>query len=773
MKRMIFATILAIAAFLSSGAEAQQVGAGCTPIGRGATNAFFSSCATATGTANAIILTPTFGNTPTTPQLVKFSTFIFQAIATNTGPTTIALGATSAALMKDGFSGPVVMVGGEIISGNWYTVGYDTGLSKWRLSPGQSSGATMAPEYRIPGVPYARPGGIGPFNYMTGILASSGIVLPPGEYGGHQPCYLDANCFWHGDAYQFISSDPTMTTVFDITAVAAGAGGKVRITVGATTGLSNGDPITVSLTGGTPDPTNLWAAANVTGTTVDLAGWNGAPDSVFGTGYSTPGRATWGELDTSPYALQGRDVPGRLTRFGDSTGFLGGQARFNDLGSTATIVPTWFIGVNLLTGTSTETNAQAYMNLGVSAFFGGGQSNTKSLLIGKGLIVPGCGGTLSSGSAATSAAQLWADDKGSATVHAILGFYADNMRIGQPAVGDASNLVIFNPTNLTINITADSIALRAGDQATACNSTQTPIVTTEYAINQTIDLSSGTGAGHLDAGVVQANKSYAIFIIKKSADGTVAALASLSATAPSLPSGYNTKSFLGWAVTRPSAATLLTFVIAPPNDPLYIVGEGITLDPNAFGSGKTILQAGGGASYSITVGAANTFPKNGSRVIITDTDSAFPKTLIINGVTAGALLPSGQTLTIYDVNNQWIPNPPLAGANSFVGNCTASIAFPGDCLISPPPRIISSGACTVATSDSMVVNATGAAINCTLPSSPTSGDSYSIADNCDAATNPITITPASGNIDAQTSYLLAATCGIVTVEYVSTQWRIK
>lgn len=139
----------------TSGFSGFEVGAGCTPIGRGAVTSFFSDCTTVSGTANAIILTPTFGATPTTPQLVLFTRFTFQATATNTAATTIRIGAAGPGPYNAYTNGGVALSGGEIVNGSWYTFGFDPSLNAaaggWRIvsAPPNAFGNVAGPASAI------------------------------------------------------------------------------------------------------------------------------------------------------------------------------------------------------------------------------------------------------------------------------------------------------------------------------------------------------------------------------------------------------------------------------------------------------------------------------------------------------------------------------------------------------------------------------------------------------------------------------------------------
>lgn len=122
---------------VSTSALGQQIGAGCTPIGRGSsTTGFFSDCTSVSGTANAIVITPIFGSVPTTPQLVRYTTYRFQATATNTAATTIRLGSGPGPYGVYTNAG-TALSGGEITSGQWYSIGFDpalnAGMGGWRL----------------------------------------------------------------------------------------------------------------------------------------------------------------------------------------------------------------------------------------------------------------------------------------------------------------------------------------------------------------------------------------------------------------------------------------------------------------------------------------------------------------------------------------------------------------------------------------------------------------------------------------------------------------
>lgn len=106
------------------------------------------------------------------------------------------------------------------------------------------------------------------------------------------------------------------------------------------------------------------------------------------------------------------------------------------------------------------------------------------------------------------------------------------------AVGPQSyfkNLVITTTgTNANVTATADQVILYSGS---AYLST---------AVNNSLAMTT-TGAGGLDTGSVAASTWYSIWVISNGS--TTALLASLSATAPTMPSGYTYKARIGWIKT--------------------------------------------------------------------------------------------------------------------------------------------------------------------------------------------------------------------------------
>lgn len=89
--------------------------------------------------------------------------------------------------------------------------------------------------------------------------------------------------------------------------------------------------------------------------------------------------------------------------------------------------------------------------------------------------------------------------------------------------------------------------------------------------------------------------------------------------------------------------------------------------------------------------------------------------------------------------------------------------------------VTASGAVTVATSDYIVVvdKTSGAATTANLPGSPTTGTVFVIKDGKgDAATNNITITPAAGDIDGATTFVINVPYESVNLVYNGVQWNV-
>lgn len=134
-------------------------------------------------------------------------------------------------------------------------------------------------------------------------------------------------------------------------------------------------------------------------------------------------------------------------------------------------------------------------------------------------------------------------------------------------VGGFRNLKIQATSDTAVAITADAMTLEDssgnGHRATAVSLT----------------LGTGTaGANGLDAGSLGASTWYAVWAIFNPAGPTLASLISLSATAPTLPSGYTYMLRVGWVRTDGSKHLLRTLQLGRRAQ--YIVGTNPAVVPN-------------------------------------------------------------------------------------------------------------------------------------------------------------------------------------------------
>lgn len=115
-----------------------------------------------------------------------------------------------------------------------------------------------------------------------------------------------------------------------------------------------------------------------------------------------------------------------------------------------------------------------------------------------------------------------------------------------PYQGGFKNLVIKVATNTTVTVAADAEILTDG---------------TNYrnvAPSSTINLGTNGGVNALDTGTIAQATWYYIWVIAQTVvGGTVACLASLSSTAPTMPTGYTYKARVGAVRTAAASAQLL------------------------------------------------------------------------------------------------------------------------------------------------------------------------------------------------------------------------
>ncbi len=117
----------------------------------------------------------------------------------------------------------------------------------------------------------------------------------------------------------------------------------------------------------------------------------------------------------------------------------------------------------------------------------------------------------------------------------------------------------------------------------------------------------------------------------------------------------------------------------------------------------------------------------------------------------------------------------MAKRQEYNGSAWLTPMYEGQGITRGVRVVTAAGAITVtATDDLVVVNKTvGAATAVTLPSSPVLGRIYTIKDGKgDAAANPLTLTPASGNIDGAPDLVVATSYGSADVFHNGTEWNV-
>lgn len=76
------------------------------------------------------------------------------------------------------------------------------------------------------------------------------------------------------------------------------------------------------------------------------------------------------------------------------------------------------------------------------------------------------------------------------------------------------------------------------------------------AVSETMDTNNAAGANGIDTGSWAADTWYALWLIANDDASLVAPLASLSASSPTMPSGYTRKRRIGWVRSRPTPTNL-------------------------------------------------------------------------------------------------------------------------------------------------------------------------------------------------------------------------
>ncbi|WP_454813754.1 hypothetical protein [Labrys neptuniae] len=130
------------------------------------------------------------------------------------------------------------------------------------------------------------------------------------------------------------------------------------------------------------------------------------------------------------------------------------------------------------------------------------------------------------------------------------------------APGTLSGLTLSRASTTTIGIATG--AARNEDTGAGFNMTLASAITKSLST-----WAAGTGNGGLDSGSIAASTWYHVWLIRKDSDGSIDALLSLSATAPTMPSGYTARRRIG--AIRTNASSQVTAFIQVGNDFIWTV----------------------------------------------------------------------------------------------------------------------------------------------------------------------------------------------------------
>jgi hypothetical protein len=207
--------------------------------------------------------------------------------------------------------------------------------------------------------------------------------------------------------------------------------------------------------------------------------------------------------------------------------------------------------------------------------------------------------------------------------------------IAQPISAGFKNLVIQNNAvtpNSQIDVDADAITVEKTD-GTAYRLT---------SVNLTINCAT-TGANALDGGGLANSTWYSVWVIYNPTTDTTAGLASTSATAPTMPSGYTAKARVGWFRTNGSAQ--FHRILQKGRKAQYVVSASVT----------TVLP-------NIASGAAGTFSTETPVFASVSVSNVVPSTANEISIVAMGNFNNGASANVYVAPNTSYSG--IASANS-------------------------------------------------------------------------------------------------------------
>jgi hypothetical protein len=189
-------------------------------------------------------------------------------------------------------------------------------------------------------------------------------------------------------------------------------------------------------------------------------------------------------------------------------------------------------------------------------------------------------------------------------------------------------------SNLRVDTTgANAIALITADEFTVRNATNG--YTTLKAVSVSANLGAAAGAGAIDAGVSSASTWYYLHIIYNPTTSSRSAIASLSATAPTLPAGYTMSGFAGMVRTD-ATANKFPLAMIQRNDRASLV----TASSGTNLSALPVMASGSNPATLLTVAVGAFAPPNAVSIIvaisstsINTANSAGPNASYVQGLT--------------------------------------------------------------------------------------------------------------------------------------------
>ena len=199
----------------------------------------------------------------------------------------------------------------------------------------------------------------------------------------------------------------------------------------------------------------------------------------------------------------------------------------------------------------------------------------------------------------------------------------------------------------------------------------------------------------------------------------------------------------------------------------------------AVGSGSTAMSGTGIASQSSTTVTASTSVFTAAHVgRLIRFGQGY--TAFIRGYTSGTVVTVDVSQTVplqsFFIVGTSTNEAVSAGANGDLGcarfyNRSLATFFGGE--IHAVTQVGTATYNALSTDYILACNYVAGAVAITLPASPAIGRTYRIKDiSGAAATNNITITPASGNIDGSASYVIGTNYGSIDVVYTGAQWSV-